>query len=132
MSHDFYKNQHATCIQYYDTHVYLYFLMSIPGGLCQPPLIIILFPLNYIVGLFCYSSTSKWAYSMIMATLHSLSLWVPPQAHHIILPGYITSIINFPKLTSLTSKISLIRFLVFFKIKTSILISNPLKPFKLI
>jgi hypothetical protein len=34
--------------------VYLYFLVSIPKGLCQIPLIIILFPFDYIVGLFHY------------------------------------------------------------------------------
>jgi hypothetical protein len=46
------KQYNPTHIQYNDTHVYLYFLMSIPRGLCQLPLIIILFPFNYIVGLF--------------------------------------------------------------------------------
>jgi hypothetical protein len=37
-----------------DIDVYLYFLMSIPRGLCQVAIIIILFIFNYIVGLFHY------------------------------------------------------------------------------
>jgi hypothetical protein len=43
--------QHSTCPNTMIL-VYLYFLVSIPCGLCQLPLIIILFPLNYLVGLF--------------------------------------------------------------------------------
>jgi len=39
-------------IQYNDTHVYLYIFASIPRGLCQLLLIIMLFPFNYLVGLF--------------------------------------------------------------------------------
>jgi len=64
-------------IQYNDTRVFIlsheYSYGSMPTS-----------PYYYIIssylpsGPIYYPSTTKWFYSMIMATLHSLSPWVPP------------------------------------------------------
>jgi hypothetical protein len=57
--------------QYNDMHEYLLFLMSIHKGLCQLPLVIILFPCKYIIGLFHYNGHIIFIIPL-----------VPPQVHY--------------------------------------------------
>jgi hypothetical protein len=70
------RQYNPTHPQYNDTHEYLYFLMSIPRGLCQPPIIIILFPFNYIVDLFHYYGHITFIIPLgtSLGTLHSIPL----------------------------------------------------------